>query len=62
MNKFKSRYERWNKWRKRNLNGSIYKVLVLIGLQRSPTFELMPVIEAATKSFNEGVKEAINDT
>lgn len=28
---------RWNIWRKRNLNGPIYKTLVLFGVIRSPT-------------------------
>lgn len=28
---------RWNIWRKRNLNGPIYKILVLFGVTKSPT-------------------------
>lgn len=28
---------RWNIWRKRNLNGPIYKTLVLFGVIKSPT-------------------------
>ena len=30
----------WNAWRKRNLNGKLHKVLVLLGLIKSPTLEL----------------------
>lgn len=28
---------RWNIWRKRSLNGPIYKILVLFGVTKSPT-------------------------
>lgn len=28
---------RWNIWRKRSLNGPIYKILVLFGVIKSPT-------------------------
>ena len=34
---------RWNIWRKGCLNGPVHKVLVLFGLRKSPTFELMKV-------------------
>lgn len=30
----------WNKWRKGCLNGKFYKLLVLLKIIRSPTFEL----------------------
>ena len=35
---------RWNIWRKRCLNGPIYKILVLFGVIKSPTmaFVLLP--------------------
>lgn len=35
------RIERWNIWRKRNRNSRIYKVMVLLGLIDSPTFNVM---------------------
>lgn len=31
---------RWNIWRKHNRNNRFYKILVLLGFTRSPTFEL----------------------
>lgn len=32
-----NRIRRWNIWRKRSLNGPIYKILVLFGVIKSPT-------------------------
>lgn len=29
---------RWNYWRKRNANGRLHHILVLLGVMRSPTF------------------------
>lgn len=37
--KFRERHRRWKIWASRNLNGPMYKFLVLIGLAKSPTFE-----------------------
>ena len=31
----------WNIWRKRSLDGKMYKVLVLFGLCHAPTFEIL---------------------
>ena len=39
LDKLKKRYQRWKLWASRNLNGPVYKFLVLIGLAKSPTFE-----------------------
>ena len=39
LDNFKKRYRRWKLWASRNLNGPVYKFLVLIGLAKSPTFE-----------------------
>lgn len=33
-------FKHWNRWRKLNLNGPVYQILVLLGLAVSPTFEL----------------------
>ena len=30
---------KWNKWRKHNLNSGFYKLLVLLKIVKSPTFE-----------------------
>ena len=32
--------KRWNKWRKHNCNGRFHKLLVLLGMRKSPTFIL----------------------
>lgn len=32
--------QRWNKWRKHSMNSRLYKFLVLVGLQQSPTLVL----------------------
>ena len=46
----------WNSWRKKNMNGSLYHILVLFGIVKSPTFEVekiffdwpsCPVIDAS---------------
>ena len=29
---------RWNRWRKRNANGHLHHILVLLGVVKSPTF------------------------
>ena len=36
----RKRLKLWNKWRKRNSNGLIFKLLVLVGIVHSPTFDL----------------------
>lgn len=35
------RFNIWNHWRKRSLDGIIYKVLVLFGICHAPTFEML---------------------
>lgn len=30
--------QRWNYWRKRNVNGRLHHILVLLGVVKSPTF------------------------
>ena len=35
-----NRFKLWNQWRKININGRGYQLLVLLRLQYSPTFEL----------------------
>lgn len=31
---------RWNYWRKRSKDGKLYKLMVLVGIRRSPSLEL----------------------
>lgn len=38
-------YQQWNRWQKRNLNSKIHKILVLLKIQHSPSFEAMKVNE-----------------
>lgn len=40
---------RWNIWRKRCLNGPIYKFLVLIGISKSPTMMFITLPEEWAK-------------
>ena len=43
---------RWNIWRKRNLNGPIYKILVLFGVIKSPTMASVWLPEEVRDCFN----------
>ena len=36
----RDRFKRWKSWKKRCMNGPAYKLLVLIGVVHSPTFDL----------------------
>lgn len=47
----------WNKWRKKSLNSKIYKLLVLLGISRSPTFQL----EKAFFGFSWDLDKAISN-
>lgn len=49
--KIKERYPRWKKWASWNLNGPLYKILVLLGIVKSPTFEMGPQIEEFTNDL-----------
>ena len=48
MKKLFRHIKRWNRWRKRSMNGKIHKALVLLGVTKSPTmpFILLPEEEA----------------
>lgn len=37
--------KRWNAWRKYNCNGKIHKILVLVGLSKSPTMATVILAE-----------------
>ena len=43
---------RWNIWRKRSLNGPIYKILVLFGVTKSPTMGFVLLPEEVRDCFN----------
>lgn len=54
--------KRWNEWRKYNGNSPLYKLLVLLGIVKSPTLsniltkeEDKAVLEAFKKGFDEGL-------
>lgn len=38
MENLSSHIRRWNRWRKRNANGHLHHILVLLGVVESPTF------------------------
>ena len=38
MKNLSSHIRRWNRWRKRNVNGRLHHILVLLGVVKSPTF------------------------
>lgn len=47
--------KRWNKWRKHNSNSKFYKLMVLLGIRKSPTMQFVLIdeeIEKLTQSFN----------
>lgn len=45
MNKIIHHFKLWNKWRKNCLNGWFHKIMVLLGLRYSPTFDQFQSIE-----------------
>ena len=47
---------RWNIWRKRNTNGNMHHILVLLGIIHSPTYEFTFLPEE-TWSFASSVKK-----
>lgn len=50
--------KRWNKWRKFNKNSRKYKFLVLIGVMKSPSFELTWTDEEC-EAFYRGLCEGL---
>ena len=40
MKKLKKHLKKWNGWRKHSLNSKFHKLLVLLGIIKSPTFDL----------------------
>ena len=53
----KLRFKVWKDWYKRCLDGRVYKIMVLLGLQHSPTFELNLKMARCGKIFAKGVEE-----
>lgn len=60
MRKFVKHVRRWNIWRKKSLNGRGYKLFVLLGITKSPTFA-WTMLPEEMKPFEEGIKAAIED-
>ena len=55
--------KRWNEWRKHNGNSSLYKLLVLLGIVKSPTLPFVLTKEedkAVVEAFKKGLKEGVN--
>ena len=55
LNKIRNHIERWNIWRKHNLNSPVHKILVLFGLY-SPTFQ-MTWTAKEQKEYEEELKQ-----
>jgi len=51
--------KRWNRWRKSNGNSRLYKLMVLFGIVKSPTF-CLAWSDKETKSFYKGFMEGLN--
>ena len=63
MKKLITYFQRWNKWRKYNLNSPLHHILVLLGLADSPTFDMTrtdaeedELYYAYMKAMNEGLE------
>lgn len=60
IKKIINHYRRWNKWRKFNMNGPLYKFLVLIGFAKSPTLPTVLLPEECDeilRGFLDGLTE-----
>ncbi len=50
--------KKWNEWRRYNCNSFIYKLFVLLGIVKSPTFECFHT-QDEWKEFAEGFEEGL---
>lgn len=50
IKKLKIHYQQWKRWEKRSLNSRFHKIMVLLGLRISPTFEMMKTEEKIAKN------------
>lgn len=57
LRRIKCRIKLWNYWRKTNYSSSFYKFLVLIGLKRSMSFEIVAPLKLLSDSIQEAIKE-----
>ena len=56
--------KRWNEWRKHNGNSPLHKLLVLLGIVKSPTLPFVLIKEegkAMAEAFEKGFKEGLNN-
>ena len=61
MKKLIKHFKRWNKWRKGSLNSPIYKVLVLLNILKSPTFNLIMADDEAAAFYEEFTKAVLKE-
>ena len=54
-----NRFRQWRRWKKYNLNGKLYQLLVLIGVIHSPTFEVQKETYMLSVWFDEGFTEGL---
>lgn len=63
IKKIKCHYRQWKHWQKRSLNSRLHKIMVLLGLRKSSSFEMMKVgerfAENTTKIFEQFQKATI---
>lgn len=60
MKKIITYFQRWNKWRKHNLNSHLHHILVLIGLADSSTFDITRT-DAEEAELHAAYMKAINE-
>ncbi len=57
------RVKLWNEWRKRNCNNKLHKLLVLMGMVKSPTFEMHMINDKChvADAFLDGIRRTMNE-
>lgn len=56
-----NRFKLWNEWQKRNLNSDVYKLLVLLGICVSPTFELHCLTGGNESYIVKGIRDSLKE-
>lgn len=57
MKKLIVRLKTWNKWRKNSMNSRLYKLGVLFGLCKSPTFKITMYFDELRYEFYKGLNK-----
>lgn len=59
--KFKARLELWNVWRETDCTGRVNQLLVLLGIRRSITFEMVAPMKLFARKLNASIAELEKD-